>query len=126
VNANTSVLGTQDEGKVGAAIVYVLYLLSIPSAGTLFLLGFIIAYVMRGGSSGWVRTHFDRQIKIGWKSFWWTLGLGLLFAIGIPLSIVLIGIPMMWVAGVGLLIVHIWMAVASVLGLISLLQTRPA
>ena len=55
-----------EEGRPGAAVVWLLYLLSIPSAGVLALVGLISAYALRGGAHGWVRTHYDRQVRIFW------------------------------------------------------------
>ena len=60
-----------EEGRPAAAIVWILYILSIPSAGTLVLVGLVIGYVARGSAHGWVRSHFDQQIRIFWQSFWW-------------------------------------------------------
>lgn len=111
-----------EEGRPAAAIVWLLYILSIPSAGTLVLVGLVIAYVARGSAHGWVRTHFDQQIRIFWQSFWWhavpwiVVGLACLF---------LVGLLFLWVPVVISFILLIWFTVKSVFGLIALIQAKP-
>lgn len=111
-----------EEGRPAAAVVWLLYILSIPSAGTLVLVGLIVAYVARGSAHGWVRTHFDQQIRIFWQSFWWhvipwvVVGLACIF---------LVGLLFLWVPVVISFVLLIWFTVKSVFGLIALLQAKP-
>ncbi|MCG5500231.1 DUF4870 family protein [Ectothiorhodospira lacustris] len=64
-------------------IIYALYLVS-PIVGLTGLIGVIVAYVYRGDGSGWLRSHYDFQIR----TFW----IGLLYVIvGILLTFVVVG-----------------------------------
>lgn len=113
-----------EEGRPAAAIVWLLYILSIPSVGTLVLVGLIVAYVARGSSGGWVRSHFDQQIRIFWQSVWWHI---LPWVICGLLSLVLIGLLFIWwLPPLINLILLIWFTVKSVFGLIALMQAKPA
>jgi len=126
VSASSSTPATSDAGKASALAVYVLYLLSLPSAGVLVLVGLVWAYVARGEASPWVRTHFDQQIRVFWVAFWWAIGLGVLTAIGWMLIPVLVGLPIWALAALLGLVVTIWFCLKSALGLIALLQDKPA
>lgn len=112
-----------EEGRPAAAVVWLLYILSIPSAGVLVLVGLIVAYVSRNSAHGWVRTHFDQQIRIFWQSFWWHV---LPWVVVLLLSLVLVGLLFLWVPLVINLIVLIWFTVKSVLGLLRLINGQPA
>jgi uncharacterized membrane protein len=115
-----------DESKLMATVVYVLFLLSLPSFGTLMVVGAVLAYVARDKAPAWVRTHLDKEIRLFWITLIWTIGLGVAFAISSILVFALIGIPMLglvWVVGV---VVALWFHVVSFIGLMRLLQDKPA
>ncbi len=111
-----------EEGRPAAAVVWLLYILSIPSAGVLAVVGLIVAYVSRNSAQGWVRTHFDQQIRIFWQSFWWHLIPWLVVGL---LSLVLIGLLLLWVPFLISFILLIWFTVKSVMGFLALLKSRP-
>lgn len=112
------------QGGLAALAVYALYLLSIPSAGVLALIGVIVAYAARGEATGVARTHIEDQIRVWWIAFMWGAGILIASVIGWLLAVVLIGFPILWIAaGLGF-IVMVWFTVKSVLGLIALLQWR--
>ena len=113
-----------ERGRGAAFLTYVLYLLSIPSAGILALVGLIVAYIGRGDASGVARSHLDDQIRMWWVAFWWTVAIWIIGAIGIVLTVVLIGIPIIWLAALASLILLIWFTVKSVFGLLALLDGR--
>ena len=112
-----------EEGRPAAAVVWLLYILSIPSAGTLAVVGLIVAYVARGSAKGWVLTHFDQQIRIFWQSFWWHVVPWVVIGL---LCLVLIGLIFLWVPEVISFILLIWFTVKSVFGLLALIQAKPA
>lgn len=114
-----------DAGKPLALAVYVLYLLSVPSVFTLLLVGWVIAFVMRKDAAGWVRTHYDNQVRMGWTLLWWTIGLAILTGVGMLLSPVLIGLPIWGLAILLGFVVAIWLVLKSVLGLVALSGGRP-
>lgn len=113
-----------ERGRGAALLTYVLYLLSIPSLGVLALAGLIVAYVGRGEAMGVARSHLDHQIRMWWTAFWWTVAIWIVGAIGVVLTIVLIGIPIIWLAGLASLVLLIWFTVVSLFGLLALLDGR--
>ena len=118
--------GHPSEGKVAAAAVWGLYILSIPSANILVIVGLVVAYAARSSAAGLARQHIDAQIALFWSVFWWTVGLWILVAISGLASIILIGIPFLLVSLLLLLVLHIWFTVKSIIGLLHLLSDRPA
>jgi uncharacterized membrane protein len=122
---STTPLPPPRPGRAAAIIVYVLYLLSIPSAAVLALIGVILALVSRDGASPLARSHLDDQIRIWFIAFWWAVGLALAGIIGAVLTIVLIGFPILWIVGLVGLGVMIWFTIKSLLGLLALLDDRP-
>lgn len=123
--STTPLSSAPEAGRGSATLVYILYLLSIPSAAIFALLGVIVALASREGASPLARSHLDYQIRIWFTSFWWTIGLFVLVGIGTILTLVLIGFPILWIAACGFLIIFIWFTVVSFLGLLALLDNRP-
>lgn len=113
-------------GRDGAVLAWILYILSIPSANLLVLAGLIVAYACRGTATGLAAQHIEAQIKLFWSVFWITLALWVLIGISAVASVFLIGIPFLILFGLLLLLVSIWFTVKSVLGLLALLNDRPA
>lgn len=116
--------GHVSEGKPAAIIAWALYILSIPSANLLVIVGLIVAYAGRGSATGLARQHIDAQIALFWSVFWWTLGLWIVVGVSSLLSAILIGIPFLLLALLLLFILHIWFTVKAVLGLLNLLGDR--
>ena len=121
--------GHESEGKPAALIAWGLYILSLPSANLLVIVGLIVAYAGRGGSDGLSRAHIDAQIGLFWSVFWWTI----LLWIGIGVCTVsffaapalgLILIPVGLLLGLGLLLLTVWFTIKSIIGLINLLGDR--
>jgi uncharacterized membrane protein len=116
---------TAETGRLSAIIVYALFLLSIPSAAILALVGVILALAARDGAGPLARSHLDDQIRIWFIAFWWAVGLAVLAVIGWVLTVVLVGFIILWVAGILGLCVMIWFTLKSFLGLLALLDDRP-
>ena len=114
------------QGKVAALAAWVLFILSIPSANLLVLVGLVLAYMNRGSATGLAAQHVEAQIRLFWSVFWISAVLWVLFIIGLVTSPLLIGLPVLLVSGLLLLLVSIWFTVKSVLGLLALLNDRPA
>lgn len=117
--------GQEPEGKVGAVIAWALYLLSIPSANALVLVGLVVAYVTRNTAVGVARQHIDAQIALFWSVFWWTIAAWAAIIVSAVASVFLIGIPFLMLAVLGWFVISIWFTVKSALGLINLLQNKP-
>jgi len=117
--------GQEPEGKVAALIAWGLFILSIPSANVLVLVGLVVSYVARGTAVGVARQHIDSQIRLFWSVIWWTVALWIGIIISIPLAAIGIGIITGLLCGLALFLLSVWFTVKSVLGLISLLQDKP-
>ncbi|MDX2275214.1 MAG: hypothetical protein NW206_07155 [Hyphomonadaceae bacterium] len=113
-----------ESGKLSAIAVYVLYLLSIPSAAVLALVGVIVAYATRDGASPLARAHLEEAIRIWWVAVWWAVAGIVLIGIGLLLTVVLVGFPIMWIGGLVAFIGFIWFTVKSLLQLLKLLDGR--
>lgn len=117
--------GQEAEGKVPALIAWALFILSIPSANVLVLVGLVVSYVSRGSATGVPRQHIEAQIRLFWSVFWWTIAAWVGIAVSAVASIVLIGIPFLLLFLLIWFLLSVWFTVKSVLGLIQLLQDRP-
>jgi len=98
-------------------VVYALYLLGLINGLTVFL-GVIIAYANRQSAGPTMESHYTFQIRTFWIAIAWWLIAGVLFLFGIPLSVILIGIPLLVAGGLIVAMTHIWFAVRCILGLI--------
>ena len=118
--------GHESEGKPAALVAWALYILSIPSANVLVLVGLVVAYAARGSATGIARQHIEAQIALFWSVFWWTIALWVLIVISIAASVVLIGIPFLLLFGALWFLLSVWFTVKSILGLMNLLSDKPA
>ena len=101
---------SEDLTRVG--VIYALYLLGWISGGVTTLVGLVIAYASRAGAGAKAETHLTFQIRTIWVSLGWAILGGLLIVIGIPLSLVLIGLP----------ILHLGMSILALLGLLFVIR----
>lgn len=107
------------EDRTLPAIVYALYLLGL-THGLTILIGLVIAYVSRDSAGPKMHSHYTFQIRTFWLSIgWFVLGAAMLL-VGVPLSLVLIGIPIVILGGVICGLAWLWFAVRTVLGVIHL------
>ena len=118
--------GHASEGKPAALIAWALYILSIPSANILVLVGLVVAYAARGSATGVARQHMDAQIALFWSVFWWTIALWILIAISMALSFVLVGIPFLLLFWALWFLLSVWFTVKSIIGVVNLLSDKPA
>jgi uncharacterized membrane protein len=106
-----------EEDKVLPAVVYGLYLLGFASCAATTLVGLIVAYANRSTAGPINESHYAFAIRSFWMTIGWFL-LGLVMCIvGIPLSLILVGLPI--VAG-GIFImgaVGVWFAVRCGVGI---------
>ncbi|SRR5690606_138774 len=121
---STTPLPAPEPGRSAAFIVYALYLLSIPSAAIFALFGVIVALAARDGAGPLARTHLDYQIRIWFTAFWWTIALAIVAVIG-WITFIIGGFLLVWLAGLGALILYLWFTVVSFFGLLALLDYRP-
>ena len=121
----TTPISTPSEpGKSAALLVYVLYVLAIPSGGVLALVGVLVAYFSRTTATGMWKVHLDDQVRVGGLAILWCIGLFVAGMLGAVLTLILIGFAILWLVGIGYLVLWIWFTVKGVLGLIAFLETR--
>ena len=60
-----------ESGRAAAFVVYILYLLSIPSAGVLALAGVLVALLCQHGANGVSLAHLRDQVRIWGIAFIW-------------------------------------------------------
>lgn len=112
------------DGRAAALIAWVLYILSIPSANLLVLVGLVVAYASRSSATGLALAHIDAQIRLFWSVFWWSVVAIVGILASIPLVFIGIGFITIIVFGLMWLVVSIWFTVKSVIGLFNLLGDR--
>lgn len=124
-NEPNFIAGRESEGKVGALIAWALFILSIPSANVLVLVGLVVSYVTRGTATGVARQHIDAQIALFWSVFWWTVAAWVGIVISALASLVLIGIPFLLLFLLAWFLLSVWFTIKSVIGLLNLLNDKP-
>ncbi|WP_297514776.1 hypothetical protein [uncultured Caulobacter sp.] len=110
-----------EEDKILPAVVYGLYLLGCTN-GLTILVGLIVAYVNRDTAGPINASHFTFAIRTFWVGIAWFLIGAIVLGLGIPLSIVLIGIPMLVIGGFILGGVGIWFVARCVAGIYYLVR----
>lgn len=115
--------GTDDKTLV--IVVYVLYLVGFISGGVTSLIGVIMAYVLKSGAGERAYSHYVFQIRTFWLALLGIFVAGMMFAVGLPLAFILIGIPLLILAKLVLALVAIWFAVRCVIGLIAAAGDQP-
>lgn len=121
--------GHESEGRPAALIAWGLYILSLPSANLLVIVGLIVAYAGRGGSDGLSRAHIDAQIRLFWSAFWWTILLWIGFwacVVGVVMEPAtgFVLVPLAIILLLALLFLTVWFTIKSIIGLINLLGDR--
>ena len=117
--------GHASEGKPAALIAWALYILSIPSANILVVVGLIVAYAARSGATGLARDHIEAQIALFWSVFWWTIAAWVGIVVSAVASVVLIGIPFLLLFLLAWFLLSVWFTIKSVICLLNLLNNKP-
>ncbi|HEY3695808.1 hypothetical protein [Phenylobacterium sp.] len=117
--ASTSV-GPVADDRTMPAVTYGLYLLGFATAGATTLIGLVIAYANRAAATPAMATHYTLLIRTFWLALGWAVIAGALVLIGLPLSFVLIGIPILKLGFLIWALIGVWFAVRCVLGAIHL------
>lgn len=112
------------EDRTLPAVIYALYLIGL-THGLTTLLGLIIAYATRGQAGPLTYSHYTWLIRTFWITLAGFVVGGIVLTVGIPLSFVLIGIPL--VAAGGLIMGGAWVycAVRCIIGVIHLARGEP-
>ena len=107
------------EDRTLPAVCYALYLIGL-THGVTTIIGLIIAYASRDQAGPKMYSHYTWLIGTFWISLGGFLLGGCLLIVGIPLSIVLVGIPLVVVGGLLMGCAWVFMAVRLVLGVVYL------
>lgn len=118
----TPALGEGDD-RVLPTVVYALFLLGLIN-GLTILIGLVIAYIYRDKAGSKMRSHYVFQARSCWMGLSIGLGASVLILVGIPLSLVLVGIPIVGLGVTVLSLVGVWFAVRCVLGLYYLYENQ--
>lgn len=112
------------EDRAMPAVVYALYILGLFHGLTLFI-GLIMAYALRGGAGPVMASHYTWQIRTFWISLiWFVIGAGVAL-VGAVLSIILIGIPILWTGGLICAGAWLWAMIRCIVGAVRLADGRP-
>jgi uncharacterized membrane protein len=112
------------DDKTMTIVVYALYLLGFITGGLTTLLGLVMAYVQKNSASERAYSHYVFLIRTFWIAVGWTLVAAALLIVGIPLSVVLIGIPLLLAAKLVMGILVIWYGVRCIVGLVAAAQDQ--
>jgi len=111
--------GALSEDRSLPFIIYALYLLGMAN-GLTILVGLVVAYANRDGAGPRMRSHYVFQIRTFWTAIgWWIIG-GALILTGLPLSLVLIGVPMVMLGGLIFAVGHLWFGIRCLAGVVYL------
>jgi len=116
-HTETAVSTTED--RTLPAVIYGLYLLGLVN-GLTILVGLVLAYANRDNAGPKMATHHRFLINTFWIGLVAAVVLGAMTLIGVVLSIVLIGIPILLLAGLLWCALGVWFFVRCVVGLIHL------
>ena len=112
------------EDRAMPAVVYVLYILGLFHGLTL-IVGLIMAYVLRGSAGPANASHYTFVIRTFWISLIWAMIGAAILVVGIPLSFILIGLPLVWAGGVICAVAWGWALVRCIVGVIRLADGQP-
>jgi uncharacterized membrane protein len=111
--------------KTTVVVVYALYLAGFVTAGLSTLMGLVMTYVLRGDASDIARTHYVFLQRTFWKGLLFSVIGWVLLVLGLLLSIILIGIPLLFAAKIVWVLAAVWFGARCVLGLLAALDDRP-
>ena len=111
------------EDRTMPIICYALYLLAF-ATGITAVIGLIIAYVQRSTAGPVMHSHYTFLIRTFWLGLLLAIvgGVvgGVIFAIGAVLTVILIGFPIMALAGLIWALAAVWFGLRCVVGLVHL------
>jgi uncharacterized membrane protein len=109
------------EDKTLPAVTYALYLLGFATGGLTTIAGAVIAHIQQGASGPVMRSHYTYLIRTFWLGIVFAIAGGIvgavMMAMGVVLSVILIGIPIMAAAGVVWCLTGVWFGVRCIVGL---------
>ncbi len=118
-------MAVQSSDKTMVVVTYALFLLGFLTGGATTLIGLVMAYLLRREASELALSHYVFLAHTFWKGLIWLAIGSALFVVGLPLSLILIGIPMILLAKLIFVVAAIWYGVRCTLGLIAAMGDRP-
>ena len=112
------------EDRTLPAVTYALYLLAF-ATGFTAIIGVIVAYANQASAGPQMRSHYTFLIRTFWIGLVWMILAGMVLGIGIPLSFILIGIPLLILAKVMFALGAAWYGLRCIVGVIYLAQGEP-
>lgn len=116
--------GVLYEDRAMPAVVYALYILGLFHGLTL-IIGLVMAYVLRSSAGPANASHYTYQIRTFWTALVGMLAGAAIAAVGAVLSIILIGIPILWAGGVVCFLAWLWAMIRCIVGVVRLAEGRP-
>ena len=107
------------------AVSYGLYFLGFATAGLTSVIGVILAYAQRATASERAWSHYTFLIRTFWLGLVWMFAAAVVFGIGLPLSFILIGIPLLLLAKLMWAVGAVWYGLRLVMGVIHLSRDEP-
>ena len=105
--------------------VYILYILGWASIGLTPLIGFVMAYALKARAPDWVRTHYVFAIRTAWLGLIGWVAVALIYVLGAPLLLVMVGF-LLWYVAAGLAgLIGVWVTVRCIAGLIYASRCEP-
>jgi len=114
-----------DDARTMPIVVYVLYLLGFASGLITTVAGLVVAYSLKSRAGEIGRSHYVFQIRTIWIGLLWLALAAAVWLVGLPLTVILIGLAFWWVAGVMLAILCVWFVVRCIVGLIFIGRNEP-
>ena len=111
------------EDRVLPTIVYGLYLLGAVN-GLTTLVGLVLALASRGGAGERMRSHYTFLIRTCWLWLAWIVIGVLLIVVGAPLSLLLIGLPLLLLGKAIVGLIEIWFIARVVIGAVYLARNE--
>jgi uncharacterized membrane protein len=111
------------EDRLRPAIVYALYFLGAAN-GLTTIIGLVLALASRGGAGERMRSHYTFLIRTCWLWLAWIVIGVLLIAVGAPLSLVLVGLPLLLLGKAIIGLIEIWFIARVVVGAIYLARNE--
>lgn len=113
-----------DDDKTLPIAVYILYILGW-AGGLTAVIGFVMAYALKGGAAPWVRTHYVFAIRTVWIALIGFVAVGLLCLLALPLMLVMVGFLVWWVAITIGSLIGVWVTLRCVVGLTYAARSEP-
>jgi uncharacterized membrane protein len=112
------------EDRTLPAVVYALYIVGL-THGLTIVIGLIMAYACRTSAGPVMYSHYTFQIRTFWLSIgWFLVGAAIAFWGGI-FSLILVGLPFLWLGLTICGLTWAWFLVRSILGVIALAREEP-